>query len=560
MPGADTSPRRARTTVLRDGSTASIPLFVNDDRGDGCTANETENQVGWTDILHRAIRFVRGGHDVPGARGHSQTGMSLSGATPEMTHSGPATKARPSRGGGRRRGPATPGVITRDGHPVSRRDISNNALRVLYRLRDAGFQAYLVGGAVRDMLLGVVPKDFDVATDARPEQVRQLFRNCRLIGRRFRLAHIHYGQEIIEVATFRGSGDGEAEEIGGDRELANGRLLRDNVYGTLEEDIFRRDFTANALYYNIADFSIRDEVGGMADIQARRLRLIGDPEQRFREDPVRMLRAIRFAAKLDFSLDPDMARRIPQLAYLLGEVPPARLFDETGKLMLSGCAERGFDLLCEYGLLPALMPQVADSLDGEEGADNERFIRAALASSDARVREDKSLTPGFLFAVLLWSPAQRTHARLVQGGAEPNLAWQRATDAVMGTFCRRVAVPRRISLITQEIWTLQHWLTHRNRRRVSRLLTHPRFRAAWDFLALRARVEPSLEPLVDWWRDAQGLEDDALQAYVEAGNASVAHEGGVPERKRRRRRGGRRRRSGGAGDGAGNGSPDRSDD
>lgn len=426
-------------------------------------------------------------------------------------------------------------VIPRDRHTVSRKMISGNALRVLYRLRDAGFQSYLVGGAVRDMLLGITPKDFDIATDARPEQIRQLFRNCRLIGRRFRLAHIHFGQEIVEVATFRGGG----EE--GDRELANGRLLRDNVYGSLEEDIFRRDFTANALYYNIADFSIRDEVGGVADIAARRLRLIGEPEARFREDPVRMLRAVRFAAKLGFEIGPDIARKIPQLAYLLGEVPPARLFDETGKLLLSGYAAPSFERLRENGLLPALMPQVADSLTGENGNLVERFIRGALANSDERVMAGKPLTPGFLLAVLLWWEAAQIQARLAEDGQDPLLAWQRAADTVIGTFSRRVAVPRRIALVAQEIWTMQHWLGQRSRRRVIRLLAHPRFRAAWDFLLLRAAVDPGLVELAEWWRQAQALEGDALIAHIEtAGAAGIT--ASEPARKRRRR-GGRRRRS-----------------
>lgn len=432
-------------------------------------------------------------------------------------------------------------VVPRERHIISRKAISPNALRVLYRLRDAGFQAFLVGGAVRDLLLGLAPKDFDVATDAHPEQLRQLFRNCRLIGRRFRLAHVHFGNEIIEVATFRGSG-GE-----GERELANGRLLRDNVYGTLEEDIFRRDFTANALYYNIADFSVRDDVGGLADIAARRLRLIGDPEARLREDPVRMLRAVRFAAKLGFEIEPATAAPLPRLAYLLAEVPPARLFDETGKLLLLGHAERGFQLLREHGLLPALMPQVADSLEADSDGRYSRFIQSALANSDARVREGKTLTSGFLLAVLLWPQASRMHAALLEAGSEPMLAWQHASDAAVGEFCRRVAVPRRISLGTQEIWTLQQWLPQRQRRRVLRLLGHPRFRAAYDFLCLRAQVEPALSEIADWWTQAQALEGDALYAHIDG----VADGGGGPAagRKRRRRGGRRRKRGDGSGDG-----------
>lgn len=429
-------------------------------------------------------------------------------------------------------------TIPRDRHPISRKQINANALRVLYRLRDAGFQSYLVGGAVRDMLLGIEPKDFDVATDARPEQVRQLFRNCRLIGRRFRLAHIHFGQEIIEVATFRGTGEG-IPESDGERELENGRLLRDNVYGTLEEDIFRRDFTANALYYNIADFSIRDDVGGVADVDARRLRVIGDPDARYREDPVRMLRAVRFAAKLGFEIDAASAKPIPQLAYLLADVPPARLFDEFGKLFLSGYAERSFELLRRHGLLAALLPQVADSFAGDESGSVAPFVHAALANSDTRVAQGKSLTPAFLLAVLLWCDAQRIHAAFVAGGLDPVLAWQRTADAVFGTFSRRIAIPRRIALIAQEIWQMQAVLAQRSRRRISRLLAQPRFRAAWDFLVLRAEVDHSLDELVDWWRQAQSLEGDALAAHVEA-IAARSDSDATPGRKRRRR-GGRRR-------------------
>lgn len=425
-------------------------------------------------------------------------------------------------------------------HGIDRARVDERAIKVVDTLAEAGHEAYIVGGAVRDLLLGGRPKDFDVATDASPDQVRQLFRNCRLIGRRFRLAHIHFGQEIIEVATFRGTGDD------GDRKLDNGRLLRDNIYGSLEEDIFRRDFTINALYYNIADFSLRDDAGGVADIAARRLRLIGEPEARFREDPVRMLRAVRFAAKLGFELEPSLARALPMLAYLLGEVPPARLFDETTKLFLMGHAERSFDLLREHGLLPALMPQVADELAADPDGRYAAFVRDALRGSDQRVAEGRPLTSGFMLAVLLWPSARRTHAALVAQGTEANLAWQHAADAVVMPFCQRVAVPRRISLVSQEIWTLQGWLGQRTRRRVVRLLAHPRFRAAWDFLVLRATVEPELAELVEWWRQTQSLDDSALDTHLDGAAASGAGTG-----KRRRRRGGRRRGGGPGGAGGG---------
>lgn len=529
-----------------------------------------------SDLLRRAARLVAAPFRAvsgAGSAAAAQVAPQPQAAPPSPRHR-ERPPAREGRGGGRGRGTRAEGrdgrpvrghdererpaprprrqppalapgavVIPRDQHNISRRDISNNALRVLYRLDEAGFQAYLVGGAVRDLLLGGRPKDFDVATDASPDQVRQLFRNCRLIGRRFRLAHIHFGQEIIEVATFRGTGDD------GDRKLDNGRLLRDNVYGSLEEDIFRRDFTINALYYNIADFSLRDDAGGVADIGARRLRLIGEPEARFREDPVRMLRAVRFAAKLGFELEPAMARALPMLAYLLAEVPPARLFDETTKLFLMGHAERSFDLLREHGLLPALMPQVADELAADPDGRYLAFVREALRGSDQRVAEGRPLTSGFLLAVLLWPSAQRTHATLVAKGTEANLAWQHAADAVVMPFCQRVAVPRRISLVSQEIWTLQGWLTQRTRRRVVRLLAHPRFRAAWDFLVLRTAVEPELAELVEWWRQTQSLDEASLEGHLGQVASEGAEAGG--QGKRRRRRGGRRRGGGQGGAGGG---------
>ncbi|PZO70593.1 MAG: polynucleotide adenylyltransferase PcnB, partial [Sphingomonas taxi] len=254
----------------------------------------------------------------------------------------------------------TPNHIPRDAHPVSRKDISPNALRVLYRLREAGFQAHLVGGAVRDLLIGVIPKDFDVATDATPEEVKSLFRNCRLIGRRFRLAHVVFGREIIEVATFRAAG---GNDDAGDRQIHDdGRVLRDNIYGSIEEDAVRRDFTANALYYAIEDFSVRDYVGGFADVEARVLRLIGDPEARYREDPVRMLRAVRLASKLGFEIEAATAAPIARLAGLLSEAAPARLFEETLKLFLSGHAVASFEGLERNGLLGVLLPETAEAL------------------------------------------------------------------------------------------------------------------------------------------------------------------------------------------------------
>src|SRR6476620_2996066 len=289
--------------------------------------------------------------------------------------------------------------IARDAHPISRKDISPNALRVLYRLREGGFGAYLVGGAVRDLLVGGHPKDFDVATSATPEQVKALFRNCRLLGRRFRLAHVVYGREIIEVATFRAN----ADDGSGDREThEGGRLLRDNVYGTIEEDAIRRDFTANALYYAIEDFSVRDFTGGFEDVRNRVLKLIGDPEQRYREDPVRMLRAVRLAAKLDFTIEGNTAAPIPALAPLLRESAPARLFEESLKMFLSGHAVASFERLEQHGLLPVFLPETAKALASNRSGALRRMVIEGLRSTDLRVANDEPVSPAFLFAVLLW--------------------------------------------------------------------------------------------------------------------------------------------------------------
>jgi poly(A) polymerase len=426
---------------------------------------------------------------------------------------------------------AVPRVIPRDQHPISRRSISPNALRVLYRLRDAGHAAYLVGGAVRDLLIGIQPKDFDVATDATPEQVRHLFRNCRLIGRRFRLAHVVFGREIIEVATFRsGGGDDNGE---GDREVhADGRVLRDNVYGTIEEDAVRRDFTANALYYAIEDFSVRDYVGGFDDVQARVMRLIGDPETRYREDPVRMLRAVRLAAKLGFSIDPASAAPMPELASLLHDAAPARLFDECQKLFLSGHALASFEGLEAHGLLAALLPETARALASNRSGALRKMLVEGLQGTDARVARAEPVSPAFLFALLLWPGYCRELMQLQGQGVHAIEAERRAADRITLQQSTRIALPRRFSLPMQEIWLLQSRM--RQRKRSQRLLAHPRFRAAFDFLVLRQAAAPEHAADVEYWR--------ALQAGMpppEAGEEEPAQgesTDAAPARKRRRRR------------------------
>jgi poly(A) polymerase len=429
--------------------------------------------------------------------------------------------------------PALPRIVARDAHGISRKDISPNALRVLYRLREGGFSGYLVGGAVRDLLIGGHPKDFDVATSATPEQVKALFRNCRLIGRRFRLAHVVYGREIIEVATFRSNED----DGSGSREMGDeGRIHRDNVYGNIEDDAVRRDFTANALYYTVDDFSVRDYVGGFEDVQARVLKLIGDPESRYREDPVRMLRAVRLAAKLDFSIDPASAEPIPRLASLLSGAAPARLFDECLKLFMSGHAEKSFLGLERHGLLPALFPETDKALATNRSGALRATLLQALRSTDARVAAELPVTPAFLFAALLWPAYCRELAVLQKSGVDAASAQQRAADRVTLHQAERIALPRRFSLPMQEIWLLQPRFTQRVRKRVFRLLAHPRFRAAFDFLELRVHGNPEIAADVEFWREAQTDPAHAAELLEAERSHEAGAEEGAPARRRRRRR------------------------
>jgi poly(A) polymerase len=459
------------------------------------------------------------------------------------------------------RAPA-PVIVARADHPVSRSQISGNALKVLYRLKDAGFQAFLVGGCVRDLLIGIQPKDFDIATDAKPEEVRRLFRNCRLIGRRFRLAHVRFGPQIVEVATFRAAGapiapepdlDGvtdEAAEESGDKRHdrahdERGRLLRDNVYGSIDQDVWRRDFTCNALYYNIEDFSIWDYVGGVDDIRARTLRLIGDPETRYREDPVRMLRAVRFEAKLGFALHETTLAPFARLAELLEHIPPARLLDEFQKLFLAGFGRRSFDLLRQHGLLEHLFPATAAHLASEQDGMVERLIHAGLENTDQRVAEDRAVTPMFLFAVLLFGPVSAAAQRRFESGAAPTAAIAEAVDEIVAAQNRRIGIPRRFSAPMRELLALQPRFHRREGRRVLGFLAHPRFRAAYDFLMLRAQAGAEDPELARWWTEIQALSRDEQLQRV-GGDTSDGGHPASPRRRRRRRRRGRRPEPGGS--------------
>ncbi len=390
-----------------------------------------------------------------------------------------------------------PRIIPREAHNVSRQNISDAALKVLYRLTNAGYKAYLVGGAVRDLLLGVQPKDFDVVTDAHPEQIRELFRNCRLIGRRFRLAHVRFGSEIIEVSTFRAPH--HTSDIGGESE--EGRIIRDNVYGTIDDDVWRRDFTANALFYNIEDFSIIDYVGGVRDIEARQMRLIGVPEERYQEDPVRMLRGVRFAAKLGFSISEEAAAPIETMAALLDDIPEARLYEEFNKLFMGGAAYRTFELLEEHHLFVHLFPEVSKFMQTHPMARD--LLAHALKNTDARLKEERPVTPAFIIAALLWPPIRAMADDYQSNGIHENEAIRLASDAIISRQVKTIALPRRITLISREIWSLQSRLKNRHGKRPMRLIGHQRFRAAYDFLELRVKSGENLAELAKWWQDFQ---------------------------------------------------------
>jgi poly(A) polymerase len=491
----------------------------------------------------------------------------------------PDSDAAPSTAG-------PPRIIPRAEHSISRQNISPNALRVLYRLREGGYQAFLVGGCLRDLLLGVEPKDFDVATSARPEEVKRLFRNCRLIGRRFRLAHVFFGHEIIEVATFRASSapsqgeeteddpdilpevgaseDNPEAEAAEDRQREReaeaedtdrvtdegGRILRDNSYGNIEEDVWRRDFTCNALYYNIEDFSLWDYVGAAEDIRARRLKLIGDAAQRYREDPVRMLRAARFEAKLDFTLEADTETSIGELRELLREVPAARLFDETLKLFLTGHGVRSLEVLRRRGLLAVLYPGVERYLAQHPGSLVEQLLIAGLANTDERVMAGKSVTPTFLFTLLLYGPI----AAYIE--KQPPEKWSDVgtildgCDQALREAAQRVTIPKRFSLGVRDMFAMQPMLEHPRSRRVLRMIDQPRFRAGYDLLLLRAQVGMAPREVADWWTALQAAAPAQRNEMVMAleaargqrgartgeGGGSEGAEGDRPWRRRRRRR------------------------
>jgi len=434
---------------------------------------------------------------------------------------------------GRLFGSKRPKIVPHGEHRIARDAISPCALRTTQTLQRHGYAAFVVGGAVRDLLLGRKPKDFDLATDATPEQVRELFRRSRVIGRRFRLVHVLCGPEMVEVSTFRGSNNA-AEET--DQHVADehGRLLRDNVFGSQEQDATRRDFTLNALFYDPATQEVWDYHGGVADLKKRRLRLIGDPEQRYREDPIRMLRAVRFAASRGLEIDAQTRRPIRRLAGLLAHVPPSRLLDEMLKLLLCGHAAEAIVQLRREGLHHGVLPLLDAAMGRAAG---ERFVMAALASTDGRIGDGKSVSPGFLFAALLWPEVLAEWKVLEEKGMPPIPALYQAMDHVMKAQAGKLPIPHRHGADMREIWAMQPRFPQRSGKRPYRLLEHPRFRAAYDFLRLRCESGETDAELGEWWERFQHAGEAERERMLVADSA--------PRGRRRRRR--RKPRGGGGG-------------
>ncbi len=418
--------------------------------------------------------------------------------------------------------------VPRERHGLARGAISPAAAKVCAVLREAGFSGYVVGGAVRDLLLGIVPKDFDIATDARPEQVKPLFRRALIIGRRFRLVHVMMGPETVEVSTFRSADPDTSEKD------EHGRVLRDNVFGSQDEDARRRDFTVNALYFDPATEEVVDFHGGLADLKKRVLRVIGDPETRYREDPIRMLRAVRLGAKLGLTLDPATREPIAEMAPLLDRVPPARLFDEMLKLLLSGHASACLRQLREVGLHKGVLPLLDVILEQPLG---ERFVTLALAQTDERVQTDRPVSPAFLFAALLWHEVLAAWKARLARGERSIPALEAAMDMVLDVQCEKLAITRKLTATMREVWSMQPRFEGRSGQRAYRLLEAPRFRMAYDFLALRAASGEVPAELEAWWRAFQSADPESRKAML------------LPDtgpHKRRRRRRGRKRPDAGA--------------
>ncbi len=412
-------------------------------------------------------------------------------------------------------------------HGINPQLLSPNAVRVTQTLQENGFKAFVVGGAVRDLLLGVKPKDFDVATNATPEQVRKLFRRAFIIGKRFQIVHVMFGQEIIEVTTFRGASADSAPKD------EHGRVLRDNTFGEQHEDAVRRDFTINAMYYDPAAQTVLDYHNGIADIRNKTLRIIGVPEARYREDPVRLLRVVRFAAKLGFTIDPATREPIQVMAPLINNVPAARVFDEMLKLLMSGHALACLQQLRKEGLHHGLLPLLDVVLEQPLG---EKFVTLALENTDERVRQGKGVSPGFLFASLLWHQVLEKWNAYKAAGEYPIPALHLAADDVLNTQTEKLALQRRITTDMRDIWAMQPRFERRAGKSPYKVLEHVRMRAGYDFLLLRCE-SGELDPEIGEWWTAFIAADGPGREELLARKPKAEGEGQAP--KKRRRRGGR---------------------
>jgi poly(A) polymerase len=412
-----------------------------------------------------------------------------------------------------------PRTTPKEQHGLGREAISHGSRKVCEVLQQRGYQAYVVGGAVRDLLLGFRPKDFDVATDADPEEVHRLFRRSRLIGRRFKLVHVLFGEETVEVSTFRARTVSETDE--------HGRVVRDNVYGTREDDAIRRDFTVNALYYDPSSETILDYHNGLRDLKRKSVRIIGDARARYREDPVRMLRAARFAAKLDFAIDERTRKPIRDLAHLLENVPPSRVYEEMQKLLLSGHAATSLRQLRDEGLHHGLLPLLDVIFEQPMG---ERFVMLALEQTDERVRAGKPVSPAFLFASLLWHEVLGAWKKAQQRGLKSIPALFQAMDAVLDIQTDKLAIPRRFTAVMKEIWAMQPRFEQRSGRRPFALLMQEKFRAGFDFLVLRAASGEVSQELAQWWEKFQHAGEDQRNTML------LSPQPGEQRSRRRRRR------------------------
>jgi poly(A) polymerase len=423
-----------------------------------------------------------------------------------------------------------PTLIKRSEHNMRLSDLTPNTQKVLRTLVEHNYKAYAVGGCVRDRLVGIAPKDFDVVTNATPEQIKACFRNCRLIGRRFRLAHITFGREIIEVATFRGHHSDDSKEANA-KQSTEGQLVRDNIFGSIEEDAARRDFSFNAMYFDASDESILDFADGMKSIASRRIEMIGDEQTRFKEDPVRMIRAVRFAVKLGMEIPTQMQSYIKSHAHLMANIPPARMFEEVSKLLLSGKGLETLIWLRKLNLFKVLFPALDGMLNDSKGKE-QQLIELMLKNTDKRIAEQMRITPAFLYATVLWYPMEERSAQLIfDTQITPHDALNIASSEVIHRQVQRIMIPKRFSIPVREIWTLQGRLSKRFGKRPYQLLSHPRFRAAYDFLLLRGEVEGGdLLELGEWWTEFQEASQERKATMMSALGKSSA-----PRRRKKRK-------------------------